>query len=305
MPQDSALPPVRRSPAGVPVGLTPSLERWATVPFALVGGLLGALAVARLVEFGPPFSHMSPINDAQLFGAGAITAALTYAAHRIALRPRSPLGVVGATFFASVTFAVINTSVSCFVVLALDGGGAPLQLYFLALVAGLVGMPASIPLGFLWALAFAAPLHLIATLRDEPTLDGRDRVLRAVGTTVAVVCTLGALQAQSFDVLPRLLGLGALGGLVAAAVAVVRLHLFQRFLRRVRLGVEDGWVIAAEVDFDEAAGPSSRAGLPDGLPRTHVTSYVDGLLVRVVSAGAAGAYRTGGESATPWAWTTH
>lgn len=289
--------PTRLAPSSLQI--VRNLERWAVLPFAATGGVLGAVAVGWLHEGGAPFSHMSAIDEVGLSAVGIVTAVLTWCALRVALLVKAPAGVAASTVGACVFFAVLNSSVSCMAVLLAAGPGSlgeVGEVLVVSVIAGVVGLPFAMPLGFLWGVAFVGPLYLVAKLRREPTLDGPDRVARAVGVTLAVVSGLGALVGWSFDFMPdALIAIGAVGG-AAVIVTTVRLQLFSRFLRRVRLGVDEGWAIVDATSFD---GPS------EDLPRTDdAVRYPGGVLLRLVTAAAEGAYRTGGAARIPWARTT-
>jgi hypothetical protein len=275
-------------------GVTRNIERWVVWPFSVVSGILGAVAIGNLFGNG---LYGGGFDTAQLVAIGVITGFLTQLALRVALRATAPATVALATFGSAIFFAALD-SPACFVaVSAIDGTLNTSDLVGAIALSGIFGLIYSLPLGCLWALALVGPMFVVAKLRQEPTLDGPDRAMRAVGGTLAVVCTFGFFFALPYEALPHVLGGVVAAGTVAVLVASFRLHRLDRFLRRVRRGEIVGWEIVALRDLDDLQV------VPDDLPTTDLDHHPDAVLVRVVDRGGDGAYRTGKSSRIAWART--
>jgi hypothetical protein len=261
-------------------------------PFALVSGVLGAVAVDAL------FSGMRSLDPLQFAAVGVITGLLTVFALTLAFRPKAPGSVAVSTIGWTLFFAVLN-SPFCFVVLELLSGqndlGRLVSGFFLATLYGLFF---SLPLGGAWATALVGPMYVVARLRQQPSLDGPDRAARAVGGTIAVVATLGTFITIRLDTLPAALAAIALAGTLVALVSSLRLAYLSRFLRQVRQGQREGWTIVALRDLDDGYDEAVR-----DLPVTHLDRHPDAVLFRTLDARAKGAYRTASPTQIAWART--
>ncbi len=275
-------------------GVTRRLEGWVVWPFSVVSGLIGVVVIGSVFShglFGAPFS------TAQLVAIGTITGALTYAALRLALRAKTPGTVALATFGAAMLFAALNCPACFTAVSALGGHMGPGDLVGAVFLSAVFGLIYSLPLGALWAVALVGPMYVVAELRQEPTLDGPDRAMRATSGTLAVASLFGMLFAFPFGALPYLLGFIVAVGSLLTLVASVRLHRLGRFLRRVRRGEVSGWEIVSMRDLGELDHVS------EDLPSTDLDHHPDAVLMRIVENGGDGAYRTGNASRIAWART--
>jgi hypothetical protein len=266
------------------------VERLTLLPLSIASGILGAVAVGYLFDDG----YMRGFDGRQLVVVGAMTTMLTWCALRLALRRATTNGVVWRTVAASLLFAVLNSPLSFLAVSGLEGPGSFVKAVPMSILVTVVGLLYALPLGLLWGLVFAGPMAVLSGLRREPTLDGPDRAVRAVSGVLTLVCGVGAFIGVTVGLVSKILVAMAIVSAVAFIVASARLHYFERFLARVRLGVVKDWAIIALCDLDD---------VPDDLPITDQSYHPDAVLVRSVKTTAAGAYRTNALARIPWART--
>jgi hypothetical protein len=250
-----------------PTDTRQTLARVTTLPLALFGGLMGALAISPLLRMRnthEPFLGpvvVVPVPGWELVAHGIVTALMTLTVLRLALR--RPDDVAARTWKLCLLFGWLNCPACLFVWAMVEGAAeAPLVLLLgtvCVCVGGvLIGLAIALPIGFLYGIALFPVMRTVGALRKAPTLDAVPRAIRHVALTIAAVSAPGVLFAHASESaahasVPTALPLASLAlALAAFLVAEARIRRTRAFLRRVARGAEPRWSL---VPVDGAALP--------------------------------------------------
>ncbi len=201
-------------------------------------------------------------------------------------RRSSRLGTVFACAFGGAFLGLVNAGTAFALAELVDKG--PLEAAKAFLLGLLFGPVFGAPFGLAFGLAFSPLVVTAASIRENGSLDGPDRVLTAAGWWALAAGFVGSVVAAETPYHSPAWALTALG-LAAALWGTRRLEARRAFVERVRAGAEPGWALLSRAEVD-AAGPLAPAFAPAaGVP-------LDGALVRLGAPGPA-PYRQGGEGA--------